>query len=153
MTELFYSVENLLKKLDPFRDDKKVVFTNGCFDILHPGHIKIITAAASLGDILIIGLNSDSSVRNLKGSSRPILNERDRAALLMALKGVDYVIVFNEETPLDLIKRIKPEVLVKGSEYTKDKIVGEEYAGETVRINMEKGFSTTSIVDRILQQC
>ncbi|NLB34295.1 MAG: adenylyltransferase/cytidyltransferase family protein [Elusimicrobia bacterium] len=153
MPNLFYSVEELLKKLGPLRENKKLVFTNGCFDILHPGHVKVVNSAAALGDILVIGLNSDSSVKKLKGPSRPIINEQDRARMLLALKGVDFVIIFKEETPLELIKAIRPDVLMKGSEYTIDKIVGEEYSGETVRVKMEKGLSTSSIIERILKQC
>ena len=115
MPNLFYSVEELLKKLGPLRENKKLVFTNGCFDILHPGHVKVVNSAAALGDILVIGLNSDSSVKKLKGPSRPIINEQDRARMLLALKGVGFVIIFREETPLELIQAIRPDVLMKGS--------------------------------------
>lgn len=149
MPELFYSPEELLIELTPQRKTKKVVFTNGCFDILHPGHIKVLSDAAALGDILIVGLNSDSSVRKLKGSLRPVMPEQDRAALLLAVKYVNYVIVFDDETPLNLIRSLKPDYLVKGSEYALGDIVGEEYVKNTVRIIMEPGYSTSSIIRKI----
>ena len=104
--------------------DKKIVFTNGCFDILHPGHIHILSKAKSLGDILVVGLNSDLSVKKLKGDKRPLVGEDDRSRVLLSLRFVDYVIIFNELTPLKVIKKIKPDYLVKGGDYIENDIVG-----------------------------
>lgn len=142
--------------VDSFREDhrdKKIVFTNGCFDILHVGHIRYLQEAAKLGDILIIGLNSDSSVQRLKGSERPINSEMERAEMLGALSFVDYVVLFNEDTPLELITRIKPDILVKGGDYAPDEVVGkkevEERGGKLVLIPFVEGKSTTNIIKRI----
>ncbi len=130
----------------------KIGFTNGCFDILHPGHVKLLTAARGACDRLIVGLNSDSSVRRLKGESRPVQNERARAEVLSALEAVDLVVLFEEDTPLNLIIRIKPGVLVKGSDYTREQVVGhdvvEAYGGEVRLVDILPGFSTTSLVNR-----
>lgn len=136
----------LKKKRD---SGKKIVFTNGCFDILHRGHVAYLKEARSLGDLLIIGLNTDESVRRLKGPERPINNENDRAELLAALECVDYVILFNEETPRDLIAQIRPDFLVKGGDYTPESVVGREFANETVIINFVNGYSTTATINKI----
>ena len=128
---------------------KKIVFTNGCFDILHIGHIKYLEAAKSHGDILILGLNSDQSIEIIKGKNRPINNQDDRANILVALKVVDYLVIFDEATPLKLIELIKPDVLVKGGDYEDKQIVGEEIAKELIIIPFIKGKSTTSIIERI----
>lgn len=142
--------------LDRFRSDhagKKVVFTNGCFDILHVGHIRYLQEAAKLGDILVIGLNSDDSVRRLKGSERPINNEKERAEMLCALVFVDYVAIFCEEAPLKLIQKIVPDVLVKGGDYKPEEVVGkdyiEEHGGVLKLIPFVEGKSTTNIIDKI----
>lgn len=142
--------------LDTFRKDhtgKKIVFTNGCFDILHIGHIRYLQEAAKLGDILVVGLNSDASVKRLKGPERPINNENDRAEMLGALGFVDYVCIFEEDTPLELIKAIKPDVLVKGGDYKPDEVVGkkevEAEGGKLVLIPFVEGKSTTGIIERI----
>lgn len=131
----------------------KIVFTNGCFDILHRGHIEILRIARLLGDVLIVGLNSDESVRRLKGDHRPINSEADRASILLALRYVDEVIIYEEDTPLRLIEEIKPHVLVKGGDWTEDKIVGakvvREYDGEVYSLPFVDGYSTTSIIDRV----
>lgn len=131
----------------------KIVFTNGCFDILHRGHIEILRIARSLGDVLIVGLNSDESVRRLKGDHRPINSEADRASILLALRYVDEVIIYEEDTPLRLIEEIKPHVLVKGGDWIEDKIVGakvvREYDGEVYSLPFVDGYSTTSIIDRV----
>ena len=127
---------------------KKIVFTNGCFDILHAGHTDYLTRAKKLGDILVIGLNSDDSVRRLKGESRPVNNQDDRAIVLSALISVDYVVVFEEDTPYELIKMIKPEILVKGGDYEIDNIVGNDIAKETIVLPFVEGKSTTSIIER-----
>lgn len=133
---------------------KKIVFTNGCFDVLHPGHIHLLKSAKALGDFLIVGLNSDESVRRLKGEGRPIFNEKARKEILLSLRFVDEVIIFAEDTPERLIREIMPDLLVKGEEYKEEEIVGADfmksYGGKVVRIPMLEGFSTSKIVSRIL---
>ena len=128
---------------------KKIVFTNGCFDILHAGHVRIIEFAKSKGDILILGLNSDASVRRLKGPSRPVNKEKDRQIVVSALQAVDGVVLFKEDTPLNLIKIIKPDILVKGADYTVKNVVGREYAGKVVLCPLVKGKSTTNIIKKV----
>ncbi len=129
--------------------NQRIVFTNGCFDILHLGHVKYLEVAKSFGDILIVGLNADSSVRELKGPERPINPEYDRAYLLAALEVVDYVVIFSEETPHDLIKMIRPDVLVKGGDYEGKEVVGTEFAGELKLVDFVDGKSTTRTIERI----
>jgi D-beta-D-heptose 7-phosphate kinase/D-beta-D-heptose 1-phosphate adenosyltransferase len=130
----------------------RVGFTNGCFDILHPGHVKVLTAARGACDRLIVGLNSDASVKRLKGKERPMQDELARAEVLAALEAVDLVVIFEEDTPLNLIARIKPSVLVKGGDYTREQVVGHEivaaHGGQVVLIDIMPGFSTTSLVAR-----
>lgn len=130
-----------------------VVFTNGVFDILHAGHVDMLQKAKSFGDVLVVGLNSDASVRRLKGSLRPINKQRDRAAILLALKSVDSVCVFGEDTPENLIRAFQPDVLVKGAEYALDTIVGADFVkawgGKVRRVAMKKGFSTTQTIRRM----
>lgn len=142
--------------VDRFREnnkDKKIVFTNGCFDILHIGHVRYLQEAAKLGDILVMGLNSDASVRRLKGPERPVNNEMDRAELLCALGFVDYVVIFEEDTPLELIKKIQPDVLVKGGDYSNEYVVGtnevEARGGKLILIPFVEGKSTTNIIEKI----
>ena len=130
------------------KEGKKIVFTNGCFDILHAGQVGIIEFAKSKGDILILGLNSDASVKRLKGPSRPVNKEKDRAIVVSALEAVDGVVLFKEDTPLNLIKIIKPDILVKGADYTKENVVGREYAGKVVLCPLVKGKSTTNIIKK-----
>ncbi len=131
----------------------RVVFTNGCFDILHRGHVTYLEQARTLGDVLVLGLNSDESVRRLKGDSRPYINAADRAFLLSRLEMVDIVTVFEEDTPLELIKQVRPDILVKGGDYTPDKVVGKEFVeqngGKVVIIPFVRGLSTTNIVKKI----
>lgn len=129
--------------------NKKIVFTNGCFDIIHPGHIKILKKAKSLGDILIVGLNTDRSVKRLKGPTRPINNQYDRAVVLDSIKFVDYVVLFDEDTPLEVIKQLKPDILVKGGDYKLKEIVGYGIVPKIVRVKLVKGKSTTKIVKKI----
>jgi len=133
--------------------NKKIVFTNGCFDILHAGHVSYLSKAKSLGDILVIGLNSDSSVRRIKGKPKPVVSQNDRAALLAALEAVDFVVIFKDPTPLRLIKAIKPDVLVKGGDWKKEDIVGsdfvESYGGKVKSLKYIKGLSTRSIIKKI----
>jgi D-beta-D-heptose 7-phosphate kinase / D-beta-D-heptose 1-phosphate adenosyltransferase len=130
----------------------RIGFTNGCFDILHPGHVKVLTAARGACDRLIVGLNSDASVKRLKGEGRPVQDEHARAEVLAALEAVDLVVLFEEDTPLDLITRVKPSVLVKGGDYTREKVVGHEVVeangGEVLLVEVLPGFSTTSLVER-----
>lgn len=133
--------------------DLTLVFTNGCFDLLHPGHVEHLAQARALGDLLVVGLNSDDSVRRLKGAGRPLVAETDRAAALAGLESVDAVIVFDEETPLELIEELLPDVLVKGGDYDLDGIVGREVveqAGGDVRVlPLGEGYSTTNILNRL----
>ncbi|MAD51687.1 MAG: D-glycero-beta-D-manno-heptose 1-phosphate adenylyltransferase [Candidatus Marinimicrobia bacterium] len=137
-------------------DGHKVVFTNGCFDILHRGHVEYLEAAKEAGDKLIIGLNSDNSVRKLKGSTRPFQNEQDRRAILTALSCVDAVVVFDEDTPAKLIAELLPDVLIKGGDYDKDEIVGRDTilanGGEIIIIPFVEGVSTSNIISRILSR-
>ncbi|NBO70485.1 D-glycero-beta-D-manno-heptose 1-phosphate adenylyltransferase [bacterium] len=134
-------------------EKKNIVFTNGCFDILHKGHVAYLQAAKSLGDILIVGMNTDASVQRLKGQDRPVNSLEDRAFVLSALRSVDYVVAFDEDTPLSLIQAILPDVLVKGGDYTIDTIVGAtevlSYGGKVEIIPFVEGKSTTSIIDAI----
>jgi len=130
----------------------EIVFTNGCFDILHAGHVWYLEQAKALGSTLVVGVNADASVRNLKGPHRPVNEESDRAAVLNALRCVDYVIVFDAETPMQLIASLQPDVLVKGGDYTRDTIVGadlvEDRGGRVIVIPLLPGRSTTSIIQR-----
>ena len=132
--------------------DKKIVFTNGCFDILHAGHVSYLEKAKSFGDVLIVGLNADSSVRKLKGTNRPINSEQDRAYLLAALHVVDYVVIFPQETPYELIKIIKPDVLVKGGDYEGKEVVGSDIAKEVKLVDFVAGKSTTNTITKIKEQ-
>ena len=138
--------------LDWRKQALRVGFTNGCFDILHPGHVKVLTAARGACDRLVVGLNSDASTKRLKGKGRPVQDERARAEVLAALEAVDLVVIFEEDTPVKLVAQIKPSVLVKGGDYTRDQVVGhdivEAYGGEVLLVEVLPGFSTTSLVDR-----
>lgn len=133
----------------------KVAFTNGCFDILHRGHVEYLKQAKGFGDVLVVGLNSDSSVRRLKGPGRPYVPEEDRGALLAALESVDYVCTFDEDTPLELIVELKPHVLVKGKDYELAQVVGAEevagWGGEVHLVDLIPGRSTTELAERIAQ--
>jgi len=128
---------------------KKIVFTNGCFDILHAGHVRYLETAKSFGDILMVGVNSDESVKTLKGETRPINNEQDRALLIASLEAVDYVVIFNEDTPYELIKAIKPDTLVKGGDYEDQKVVGQDLVSELKLVNFIEGKSTTRTIEKI----
>jgi D-beta-D-heptose 7-phosphate kinase/D-beta-D-heptose 1-phosphate adenosyltransferase len=138
------------------RQRKKVVFTNGCFDILHRGHIECLRKAKSFGEVLMVGLNSDSSVRKIKGEKRPILPQADRAEILASLEMVDYVVIFKEETPLNLITSLVPDVLAKGGDYKKDDIVGKEIVessgGRVVLVKQIAGRSTRNIIGKIAKR-
>ncbi|NPB07909.1 MAG: D-glycero-beta-D-manno-heptose 1-phosphate adenylyltransferase [Aquificae bacterium] len=149
------SLEELLSVLEEERKKgKRVVFTNGCFDIIHAGHVDYLKKAKALGDILVVGMNSDESVRRIKGSRRPVIPQELRAVVLEALKPVDYVVVFEEDTPEKLIKAIRPDVLVKGGDWPLDRIVGREfvesYGGKVLTIPFEYDISTTKIIEKIL---
>ncbi|KPL01161.1 MAG: hypothetical protein AMJ91_01395 [candidate division Zixibacteria bacterium SM23_73_3] len=148
------SVKQLVKiRCQLKKEGKKVAFTNGCFDILHRGHIECLRKAKSSGDVLIVGLNSDLSVRKIKGEKRPILSQNDRAEILASLEMVDYVLIFNEQTPYKIIVSLVPDVLVKGGDYRKDKIVGKEIVessgGQVIRVKQVPGRSTRNIVRKI----
>lgn len=147
--------DELVQELDLVRSNKKVVFTNGCFDILHVGHVKYLQEARAQGDLLVLGLNSDASVKRLKGESRPIQNENDRAYILSALNCVDYVCLFSEDIPLNLITKISPDVLVKGGDWAIKDIIGHELVlakgGEVKSLQFVDGCSTTNIVEKILK--
>ena len=131
--------------------NQKIVFTNGCFDILHRGHVEYLSAARDQGEVLVIGLNSDASVRRIKGEGRPVQDEMSRALVLASLRFVDAVILFDEDTPYDLISFVQPDVLVKGGDYTEDTIVGADIVkakgGEVVTIPIVEGYSTTEILN------
>jgi D-beta-D-heptose 7-phosphate kinase/D-beta-D-heptose 1-phosphate adenosyltransferase len=135
---------------------EKIVFTNGCFDLLHPGHIHLLNKAKDLGNRLVVGLNADASVRRLKGSTRPILNEQDRACILGSLDCVDMVVLFEEDTPENLIAKLKPDILVKGADYKVYQVVGREivksYGGEVRLVEVLQGYSTAKISQKVLHQ-
>jgi rfaE bifunctional protein nucleotidyltransferase chain/domain len=140
------------KDMSP-RRPPRVVFTNGCFDILHVGHARYLRDARALGDLLVVGLNSDSSVKRLKGEQRPVVNEDERAELLSSLGAVDYVVMFSDDTPLSLIENVSPDILVKGGDWPPEKIVGSSFVlargGEVKSLPFHPGKSTTSILERI----
>ena len=141
------SLSNLLRQWRA--EGKKIVFTNGCFDILHAGHVSVLEFSRSKGDALVVGLNSDASVKRLKGPSRPVNTQADRALVLAALQAVDAVCVFEEDTPYELIKLVQPDVLVKGGDYKPSEIVGREFAKKVVRFALLKGRSTTNIIKKV----
>jgi rfaE bifunctional protein nucleotidyltransferase chain/domain len=135
------------------RAGRRIAFTNGCFDLLHPGHIRTLEQARSLGDLLVVAVNSDRSVREMKGAGRPLVPEGERAEVLAALEAVDWVVIFDDPTPRRLIARLVPEVLVKGGDWGEDEIVGREEVeaagGRVVRVPLEPGLSTSEMIDRI----
>ena len=150
----FYSKDDLLKaRADWKREGRTVVFTNGCYDILHPGHIRLLEAARNLGDILVLALNTDASVAKLKGPSRPLMKQEDRAAMAAALEAVDAVCFFNEDTPRELIAEVLPDILVKGSDWSHFVAGREEVeaaGGRVMLLPLEAGFSTTNIEKELL---
>ncbi len=144
-------LDSFFKKL---RDEgKTIVFTNGCFDIIHVGHVRYLKKAKELGDVLVVAVNSDRSVREIKGEGRPIVGERERAEILLSLKPVDYVTIFDDTSPLETIKKVKPHILVKGGDWTPETTIGREfvesYGGKVIIIPYVEGYSTTSIVKKI----
>ena len=149
-----YCLEKLQDDVKKWKKEgEKIVFTNGCFDILHKGHIEVLAKSADLGSKIIVGVNSDKSVKNLKGIDRPVVNENSRSLLLASLNIVDAVIIFNEETPINLIKILKPDILTKGGDYSLDTVVGNNFVnkegGKTVLIPLVKGSSSTQIIEKI----
>jgi D-glycero-beta-D-manno-heptose 1-phosphate adenylyltransferase len=135
------------------RAGRRVVFTNGCFDLIHPGHVRCLAEARALGDVLVVAVNSDRSVRGNKGSDRPLVPEQDRAEVIAALASVDYVTIFDEPTPRELISRVLPNILVKGADWALDQVAGREEVeaagGRVVSIPLASGYSTTNLVQRI----
>jgi rfaE bifunctional protein nucleotidyltransferase chain/domain len=127
---------------------KKIVFTNGCFDILHAGHVSILEFAKNLGDVLVLGINNDASIRRAKGPERPINRQDDRGLIAASLEAVDAVVFFSEDTPLKLIKSVRPDILVKGADYKESEVVGRDYAGKVVLFKLLKGRSTTNIIKK-----
>jgi rfaE bifunctional protein nucleotidyltransferase chain/domain len=132
---------------------KRIVFTNGCFDLLHLGHVNYLQDARNKGDILVVAVNSDVSIRKIKGKNRPIMDEKNRLGVVSALQSVDYVVSFKEDTPLEAIRSIKPDILIKGADWDKKDIVGRDfvlsYGGKVMTIKLSKGYSTTGIIKKI----
>ncbi|MFC1645621.1 D-glycero-beta-D-manno-heptose 1-phosphate adenylyltransferase [Candidatus Omnitrophota bacterium] len=146
-----YSVNRLVKIVSSLKSEKKkIVFTNGCFDILHAGHISYLRKAKQLADVLVVAVNSDSSVKSIKGRHRPITKLKDRMQIISELESIDYVCSFSQSTPLSLIKKISPDILVKGRDWKKSKIVGscfvKSYGGKVVTIPFKKGYSSTNLI-------
>ena len=151
------SQEELLQRVGrQSRGSRRIVFTNGCFDLLHPGHIRLLEEARSLGDALVVGLNSDASVRRVKGPTRPLTPEKERAEILAALASVDFVVIFDEPTPREIISCLLPDVLVKGADWGANEIVGreevEQGGGKVISIPLQPGYSTTGILQKIVAQ-
>ncbi len=148
----FVSRSRLKKILAGYKaKGKTVVFTNGCFDLIHAGHVSVLEKSRRLGDCLVLGLNSDASVKRLKGPKRPLVPLADRGKVMSALSCVDYISVFDEDTPGDLIREIRPDILVKGGDYQPDEIVGREFVKKVVRIPLIKGRSTTALIKKIVK--
>lgn len=146
----WHKLKTILARLRARRNT--IVFTNGCYDLLHPGHITLLAKAKALGDALIVGVNSDASVRRLKGPGRPILKLEERLIVLSALRSIDYLVPFSRNTPEILIKRIRPDILVKGADWNAAQIVGRAFAKRVVRLPLVAGLSTTNIIKRIRQK-
>ena len=155
MAKIFLFPKDLQPLLAELRGQgKRIVFTNGCFDLLHPGHLHALTRARTFGDVLVVGINSDASVKRLKGEKRPILNENERALMLAGLESVSYVTIFKEDTPRELILLLHPDVLVKGGDWNAEAVVGkaeiESWGGRVELIPYQEGRSTTDIIERVL---
>ena len=133
------------------RRGKTIVFTNGVYDLIHAGHITLLEKSKRLGDILVVGINSNASVKRLKGPKRPLVGESDRALVLSALEAVDYVTVFSEDTPYELLEKLQPDILVKGGDYALEKIVGRNLVKKVVRIPLVKGRSTSNLIEKVLK--
>jgi D-beta-D-heptose 7-phosphate kinase/D-beta-D-heptose 1-phosphate adenosyltransferase len=149
------ALKRLILKLR--QEGKKIVFTNGCFDILHYGHAKYLQDAKNTGDILVVGVNSDASIRKIKGKNRPVVGENNRLRLLAALASVDYLVLFRETTPLKVIREIKPDILIKGADWNKNNIVGGNFVlgrgGKVRTVKLVQGLSTTNLIKKIVQGC
>ena len=149
-----HSRSSLVEERRKWREEgRRVVLTNGCFDLLHPGHLTLLEAARAHGDVLVVAINSDRSVRRIKGEGRPLVSEEERAETLLALEAVDRVVVYDEPTPLEVVKALVPDVLVKGADWAEDAIVGREQVeasgGRVVRVEMVPGKSTSAMLERI----
>ena len=144
--EIIKVVEKLKK------ENKKIVFTNGCFDLLHIGHVSLFQKAKTLGDVLIVAINSDASLAQLKGPKRPLVPQTDRTQILAALSCIDYVVVFKEQTPCELLSKLKPDILVKGGDYKIEDIVGKEFVKEVYRYPLVEGKSTTKLIKLIIER-
>ena len=147
---------NLQRKIRRLKQKgKRVVFTNGCFDILHYGHVKYLQDARSKGDYLVVAVNSDSSIKKIKAKNRPVIGQSDRLKTVAALSSVDFVVLFNEDNPLRLIKALKPDILIKGADWSKQKIIGadfvESYGGKVLTVNLVKGRSTSALIKKIVR--
>jgi len=156
MESKILKLEDLIIRLKSLqKSGKRIVFTNGCFDILHVGHVRYLTEARAKGDVLVLGLNSDASVKSIKSDSRPVVNQNQRAEVLAGLACVDYITIFDEPDPLALIQAIKPDILVKGADWEETKIIGTDvvksYGGEVVRIKLVPDISTSGIIRKILK--
>lgn len=156
-TDKIFTIPQLQDRLQIWHNqNQKIVFTNGCFDLLHLGHVDYLEKARNLGDKLVLGLNTDASISRIKGPNRPLQDEKSRARIMASLLFIDAVVLFNEDTPLELIKIVQPDILVKGDDYTIESIVGHEVVlargGEVKTIPLVKGYSTTNIVNKIEQQ-
>jgi len=154
ISEKIMSREQLIQRVNTWRSERQtIVFSNGCFDIIHPGHAQYLAAAAALGSRLVIGVNTDESVKRLKGAARPVISENERCLLLASFQFVDAVCLFDEDTPLKLIESIIPDILVKGKDYTIDQIVGADvvlqHGGKVETIELVEGFSTSSLIEKI----
>ncbi len=154
ISEKIMSREQLIQRVNTWRSERlTIVFSNGCFDIIHPGHAQYLAAAAALGSRLVIGVNTDESVKKLKGAARPVISENERCLLLASFQFVDAVCLFDEDTPLKLIESIIPDILVKGKDYTIDQIVGADvvlqHGGKVETIELVEGFSTSSLIEKI----
>lgn len=156
MVSKIVKIDDLVNKLEMLRDSgRRIVFTNGCFDILHVGHVRYLMAAKAEGDVLVVGLNSDESVRTIKSANRPVVNQDQRAEVLASLACVDYVTIFDEPDPLNLIRLIKPDVLVKGADWEEADIIGadvvKELGGKVVRVDFVQGVSSSRIIQKIIK--
>lgn len=150
------SLPNLKRKISRFKQDgKRIVFTNGCFDILHYGHVKYLQDARSYGDYLVVAVNSDSSIKKIKAKNRPVITQSDRLKIVAALASVDFVVLFNQDSPLRLIKALKPDILIKGADWSKQKIIGADfvssYGGKVFTVNLVKGRSTSALIEKIVR--
>ncbi|MDD3296649.1 MAG: adenylyltransferase/cytidyltransferase family protein [Candidatus Omnitrophica bacterium] len=149
-TKKVHNLKGLLKIINTLKaQKKKIVFANGCFDILHPGHLSLLRQAKKKGDVLVVGMNSDSSVRKIKGLRRPIFNQRFRSQILEAIEFVDYILIFNGKTPYREIVKLRPDIIVKGGDWAKNEIVGADIVKKVIRIKLKPGYSTTGIIKKI----